>query len=61
VARVADGGQEVDSLALYNGQRTLLLSVQKSQDENTIAVIDGLQPDAGRDAAQLPPGVRWSR
>ncbi|MDO9185419.1 MAG: efflux RND transporter permease subunit, partial [Bacteroidia bacterium] len=32
VARVADGAQEIDSLALYNGQRTLLLSVQKAQD-----------------------------
>jgi len=32
-----------DSLALYNGERTLLLTVQKSQDENTIAVIDGLK------------------
>jgi HAE1 family hydrophobic/amphiphilic exporter-1 len=29
VARIADGGQEIDSLALYNGQRTLLLQVQK--------------------------------
>ena len=49
VARVSDGAQEVDSLALYNGQRTLLLQVQKSQDENTIAVIDGLNPSvAGR-------------
>ena len=42
VARVADGAQEIDSLALYNSQRTLLLTVQKSQDENTIQVIDGL-------------------
>ncbi|WP_309682079.1 efflux RND transporter permease subunit, partial [Polaromonas sp.] len=42
VARIADGAQELDSLALYNGQRTLLLTVQKAQDENTIAVVDGL-------------------
>ena len=35
--------QELESLALYNGQRTLLLSVQKTQDENTIEVVDGLQ------------------
>jgi hypothetical protein len=42
VARVSDGAQELDSLALYNGQRTLLLSVQKAQDENTIEVVDGL-------------------
>jgi HAE1 family hydrophobic/amphiphilic exporter-1 len=39
---VVDGAQEVDSLALYNGERTLLLTVQKSQDDNTIQVVDGL-------------------
>ncbi len=58
VARVADGAQEIDSLALYNGQRTLLLTLQKSQDENTIAVIDGLQATLAEMKAQLPPGVR---
>jgi HAE1 family hydrophobic/amphiphilic exporter-1 len=58
VARVADGAQEVDSLALYNGQRTLLLTVQKSQDENTIQVIDGLKQTLAEVQAQLPPGVR---
>src|SRR6185295_13103547 len=42
VADVVDGPQEVESLALYNGQRTVLLSVQKSQGENTIEVVDGL-------------------
>jgi HAE1 family hydrophobic/amphiphilic exporter-1 len=42
LARVADGAQELESLALYNGERTLLLTVQKSQDENTIGVVDGL-------------------
>ncbi|MDQ6684144.1 MAG: efflux RND transporter permease subunit, partial [Pseudomonadota bacterium] len=31
VADVVDGPAEVESLALYNGQRTVLLSVQKSQ------------------------------
>jgi HAE1 family hydrophobic/amphiphilic exporter-1 len=58
VARVADGAQELDSLALYNGQRTLLLTVQKSQDENTIAVIDGLQKAVAEMRANLPPGLR---
>ena len=58
VARVADGAQEVESLALYNGQRTLLLNVQKSQDENTIAVVDGLQKAMADMQASLPPGVR---
>jgi hydrophobic/amphiphilic exporter-1 (mainly G- bacteria), HAE1 family len=58
VARVTDGAQEVESLALYNGQRTLLLSVQKSQDENTIAVVDGLQKAMAEMQKSLPPGVQ---
>ncbi|MBE7365950.1 efflux RND transporter permease subunit [Ramlibacter pallidus] len=58
VARVADGAQEVESLALYNGQRTLLLQVLKSQDENTIAVVDGLRRTVQEMQAQLPPGVK---
>ncbi|MBK8071226.1 MAG: efflux RND transporter permease subunit [Ramlibacter sp.] len=58
VARVNDGAQEVESLALYNGARTLLLTVQKAQDENTIQVIDGLNRTLEEMRAQLPPGVR---
>ncbi|MES2482610.1 MAG: efflux RND transporter permease subunit, partial [Pseudomonadota bacterium] len=58
VARVSDGSQEIESLALRNGERTLLLSVQKSQDENTIAVIDGLNQTLADMRGQLPPGVR---
>ncbi len=58
VARVADGAQEMQSLALYDGQRTLLLSVQKTQDENTIQVIDGLNQTLRDLSAQLPAGVR---
>ena len=58
VARVVDGPEEIDSLALYNGQRTLLLQVQKAQDENTIAVTDGLKAALEQLKAQLPPGVR---
>jgi HAE1 family hydrophobic/amphiphilic exporter-1 len=58
VARVADGAQEIDSLALYNGERTLLLTVQKSQDENTIQVIDGLARAVAEIQPQLPAGVR---
>jgi hydrophobic/amphiphilic exporter-1 (mainly G- bacteria), HAE1 family len=58
VARIADGAQEIDSLALYNGGRTLLLTVQKSQDENTIEVVDGLKKTIAEMGTQLPPGVR---
>ncbi len=58
VARVSDGAQEVDSLALYNGQRTLLLSVQKAQDENTIGVVDSLNRLLAEMQTQLPPGLK---
>jgi HAE1 family hydrophobic/amphiphilic exporter-1 len=58
VATVNDGAQEVESLALYNGQRTLLMTVQKAQDENTIDVIDGLTKTVAEMKAQLPPGLR---
>ncbi|MBU6467239.1 MAG: efflux RND transporter permease subunit, partial [Burkholderiales bacterium] len=58
VARVEDGAEEVESLALYNGQRTLLLSVQKAQGENTIEVVDGLNAAVATLRAELPAGVR---
>jgi HAE1 family hydrophobic/amphiphilic exporter-1 len=58
VARVSDGAQEIDSLALYNGQRTLLLTVQKAQDENTISVVNGLNQALAELKPQLPAGAR---
>ena len=58
VASVKDGAQEIESLALYNGQRTLLLSVQKAQDENTIGVVDGLKRALDEIRPQLPPGMK---
>ena len=58
VASVRDGAQELDSLALHNGQRTLLLSVQKAQDENTIDVVDGLNKALAELGSLLPAGAR---
>ncbi|HRP29167.1 MAG TPA: efflux RND transporter permease subunit, partial [Burkholderiaceae bacterium] len=57
VADVTDGPQEIESLALYNGKRTVLLSVQKSQGENTIAVVDGLKKALADAKDVTPPGV----
>ncbi len=42
VARVIDGQQEQESLAMFNGQRTLALDILKAQGQNTIEVADGL-------------------
>jgi len=58
VATVHDGAQEQETVALYNGQRTLLLTAQKAQDENTIQVVDGLNAAVQALRAELPPGVR---
>jgi len=58
VASIKDDAQELESLAMFNGQRTLLLTVQKSQDENTIEVVDGLVGALKEIQKQLPPGIR---
>ena len=58
LADVVDGAQELDSLALFNGRRTLLVSVQKVQDDNTIAVADRLNQAVAEMRDQLPPGIR---
>ncbi|WP_421885809.1 efflux RND transporter permease subunit [Methylibium sp.] len=58
LADVVDGPQELETLALYNGQRTVLLSVQKSQGENTIAVVDGLKLALEKASDVTPPGIR---
>jgi HAE1 family hydrophobic/amphiphilic exporter-1 len=56
VATVKDGAQEVENLALYNGQRTLLITVQKALDENTIEVVDNLNKAVTAIKAELPKG-----
>ncbi|WP_448253451.1 efflux RND transporter permease subunit [Ottowia oryzae] len=58
VATVGDGAQELDSIADFNGQRMLLVTVQKAQDENTIEVVDGLNAAVAQLKAELPPGVK---
>ena len=58
VARVQDGAQELETLALYKGQRTLLLTVQKAQDENTIEVVNGLVNTVAELQSHTPAGIR---
>ena len=57
VAAIHDGASEVQSLALYNGQRTITLNVQKAQDENTLDVIDALNRSVAQAQASLPDGI----
>ena len=60
VARVVDGPEEVDTLALHNGQRTLAVEVLKAQGENTIDVVDGLNRAlaALQASGEVPAGVQ---
>ncbi|MGN6389498.1 MAG: efflux RND transporter permease subunit, partial [Burkholderiaceae bacterium] len=61
VADVVDGQQEQESLALYNGRRTLALQVLKAQGENTIQVVDGLREALAELQPRMQalyPGVR---
>jgi HAE1 family hydrophobic/amphiphilic exporter-1 len=57
VADVVDGPEELETLALYNGRRTLALDVQKSQGENTIEVVDGLNEVVNQIRPLLPAGM----
>ncbi|MCK9516551.1 MAG: efflux RND transporter permease subunit [Ottowia sp.] len=57
VATVADAAEEPESLALYNGRRTVLASVQKSQDANTIQVVDDLNATLQTLADAVPPDL----
>ncbi|RJG03777.1 efflux RND transporter permease subunit [Noviherbaspirillum sedimenti] len=61
IATVVDGQQEQESLALYNGQRTLALDILKAQGQNTIEVADGLGAalqDLQPTLKALYPGVK---
>jgi multidrug efflux pump subunit AcrB len=46
------------NMALYNGERTLVLTVQKAQDANTIEVVDGLMNTLKELRKQIPAGIR---
>ncbi|HEX5358084.1 MAG TPA: efflux RND transporter permease subunit, partial [Aquabacterium sp.] len=58
VADVIDGPQELDTLALYNGKRTLALEVLKAQGENTLDVAKGLREVVTQVQKELPPGMK---
>jgi len=61
VATVVDSQQEQETLALYNGRRTLAMDILKAQGQNTIEVVDGLRQALAEMAPTmraLYPGVR---
>jgi HAE1 family hydrophobic/amphiphilic exporter-1 len=57
LADIVDGPEEIDNVALLDGERTLVLDVRKSQGENTIEVVDGLNAVLAQLRPQLPQGM----
>jgi HAE1 family hydrophobic/amphiphilic exporter-1 len=60
VAQIQDSAREPDSIALYDSQRTVLLTVQKTQNENTIEVTNRLNAVISAIAPEVPPGLHLS-
>jgi hydrophobic/amphiphilic exporter-1 (mainly G- bacteria), HAE1 family len=58
VARVEDGKEDVKSLALYDGEPTVVLSVRKQSGTNTVAVVDGIMTRLGEVRKTLPKGMQ---
>jgi len=57
VARVEDGQEQGDSIAMRDGQRGVVLSVKKQSDANTVAVVDAVRERLSEIALKLPDGV----
>jgi hydrophobe/amphiphile efflux-1 (HAE1) family protein len=57
VARVEDGQEELESLAAYDGERTVVLSVRKQSGTNTVAVVDNVKARLADVKRTLPAGI----
>jgi HAE1 family hydrophobic/amphiphilic exporter-1 len=57
VARVIDGQEDRESMALVDGKPAVSLDIVKSQGENTIAVVDNVRRIVGELKRQLPDDV----
>jgi hydrophobic/amphiphilic exporter-1 (mainly G- bacteria), HAE1 family len=56
IAKVEDGVEELETSALWNGQRTVLLAVRKQSGTNTVAVVDAVNERLKDVRAELPHG-----
>jgi HAE1 family hydrophobic/amphiphilic exporter-1 len=60
VAQIEDGAQAVESLARYDGEEAVILSVVKQSGTNTIEVVDRIAQRVDSVRATLPDGVELS-
>jgi hydrophobic/amphiphilic exporter-1 (mainly G- bacteria), HAE1 family len=58
VARVEDGAEQLSSIATYDGERTVLLSVRKQSGTNTVQVVDQVKARLDEVRRALPPTVQ---
>ncbi|MET0322853.1 MAG: efflux RND transporter permease subunit [Duganella sp.] len=57
VATVEDSFQSVKAAGSYNGERSIVLLVQRQPDANTVQVVDGVRALLPRFTSQLPASV----
>jgi hydrophobe/amphiphile efflux-1 (HAE1) family protein len=60
VARVTDDQEAVESIARYDGEEIVLLSIVKQAGTNTIEVVDNVQKRIKSLQKSLPPGMELS-
>lgn len=58
IAEVADGVQNERVASWRDGQRALVLAVQRQPDANTVEVVDGVLASVAALQSALPPGAR---
>jgi hydrophobic/amphiphilic exporter-1 (mainly G- bacteria), HAE1 family len=58
IADVADGVQNERLASWRNGERALVLAVQRQPDANAVEVVDGVRASLPAMAAALPPGAK---
>lgn len=58
VATVTDGQQELENVAILNGERALAIDIVKTQGSNTIDVARGVRKAVAELQASLPPDVK---
>ena len=57
VAKVDDGVENEEARAEFNGVRSIIVSVQRQPDANTVAVTDAVKEMLPRFRAELPPSI----
>ena len=57
VARIYDSVENDKIASWFNGDRSIVLAIQKQPDANTVAVVDGVLAKLPALRAQIPPSV----